>query len=149
MSGSVPLASTSRLSRARQMATCCYPHCVACFDVVRYCPTCAASFAVCAAHQDTTLQCPWPTLSGSPCLTQVPVSIDQHCRRTPLTYGLMSPMYVRPSSHGTGQPPGLHCLTGTDHSARCRAEPPVNADVRDGTGAPPCPPGAKKNTASV
>ena len=149
MSASVRFANRSPLSRTRAMATCCYPHCVACFDVVRYCPSCRASFAVCAAHQETNLRCPWPTRLGSPCLTQVPISVDQRWR-VPLTNG---PMYVRPFHQGTGQPPGLHFFTDTEHSAMSGADPPVNTNLRHehgtGTGALHRQSNAKKHTASV
>ena len=149
MSASVPFASRPPLSRTGSMATCAYPHCVACFDVVRYCPSCRASFAVCAAHQETNLRCPWPTRFGSPCLTQVPISVDQRWR-VPLTNG---PMYVRPFRQGTGQPPGLHFFRDTEHSAMSIAEPTDNTDLcrehGTGTGALHRQSNAKKHTASV
>ena len=150
MSAFVSFASRSPLILTRAMATCCYPQCVACFDVVRYCPSCQASFAVCAAHQATTLRCPWPTRLGSPCLMQVPLSMDQQRWRVPPTYG---PMYVRPFRKGTGQPPGLNFLRVTEHSAMSVSEPPHNTDLcrehGTGTGAVHRQSNAKKHTASV
>jgi hypothetical protein len=115
------------------MATCCIPRCVACYDVVRYCPRCEASFAVCSAHRYAHLQCPWPTLSGIPCLTHVPM--DRHWR-APLTYG---PMYICPPADMGEPPPGLHRVTDTEHISTTRSsegsdEPPVNTDVRDRKG---------------
>ena len=113
------------------MATCCYPRCVACYEVVRYCPRCEVSFAVCASHRYTNLQCPWPTLAGVPCLAHVP--LDQHWR-TPLTY---LPMHVSPSM---GEPPpGLHRAdierTSTTRSSE---EQQVNTDGHDRKGYRPC-----------
>ena len=127
MSGSIPATSKSFLVRAGPMATCCYRRCASVFDAVRYCPACEASFAVCVSHQGTKLQCPWLTLSGSPCLARVPICIDQQRWRAPLTCG---PMYVRPSSQGTDQPLALHLYMDPEHSAMPSAQPRVNTDVR-------------------
>ena len=110
-------------SRVRAMASCCLPRCVSCYDVVRYCPKCEAAFSVCGAHRYVHLQCPWPTLSGVPCLAIVPA--DQHWD-DPLTQG---PMYLCPRAH-MGKPPGLH-----EHVSKARrvGEPP-NTGVRGGMG---------------
>ena len=134
---------TSLFTAGRAMATCCYPRCIAVYDVVRFCPKCEASFAVCASHRHAHLQCPWPTLSGIQCLAHVPM--DRHSR-APLTHG---PMYVCLPAHA-GEPPGLHCLAGTEHVSKARrsGESP-NTEVRDGQGAPHCQPCTKKLTANV
>ena len=115
---------------ARAMATCAFPRCVACYDVVRYCPRCEASFAVCASHRYAYLQCPWPTLSGIQCLAHVPM--DRHWRE-PLTRG---PMYICPPEQDMAEPPGLHHVADTEHisPARRSQEPPVNTDARGSEG---------------
>ena len=121
----------SLLSCAGPMATCCVPRCGKGYDVVRYCPRCEASFAVCSAHHYAHLSCPWPIFAGIPCFAQVPLSMDQHWR-APLAYG---PMYICPPAH-TGEPPGLHRATDTEHisTARMSQEPPVNTDARGSGG---------------
>ena len=140
--GSIQYLDKPLHSRAA-MATCCYPRCIAVYDVVRFCPKCEASFAVCASHRHAHLQCPWPTLSGIQCLAHVPM--DRHMR-APLTHG---PMYVCLPAHA-GEPPGLHRLAETEHASKARrsGESP-NTEVRDGKGASYCQPCTKKLTAAV
>ena len=135
----------ARIFRAnRAMATCCIPRCVSCFDVVRYCPRCEASFAVCSAHRHQQLHCPWPNLCGNPCLTHIPVPVEQNWR-APLTYG---PMYLRQFAQGVGQPPpGLTDAHQYFATAWCSEEPLLSTDGSDTRGlrsGAPCPPSAKK-----
>ena len=106
------------------MASCCFPRCVACYEVVRYCPRCEAAFSVCNAHRYAHLQCPWPSLCGTPCLARVPMDSQW---RAPLTYG---PMYIRPAAESMADPPGLHRAADTEHipTARSSTEPRVHID---------------------
>ena len=86
---------------------------------------------MCAAHRYANLQCPWPTLSGIPCLAHVP--LDAHWR-APLTY---LPMYVSPSM---GEPPpGLHRADiERTSTTRSSDEQQVNTDARDRKGYQAC-----------
>ena len=87
------------------------------------------------------LQCPWPTLSGVPCLAIVPA--DQHWD-DPLTQG---PMYLSncPRAHMGKPPPGLH-----EHVSKTRrvGESP-NTGVRGGMGTSDCQPCTKKKQFAV
>ena len=104
----VRFKSTPFQPQRPQMTQCCTPRCFGRRETVRWCPSCSASFAVCAMHRDHVLRCPWPGSFMIPCSALVPPDQSWSAQ------WLCEPMYLRPQDFSAWSPekkkPTAHCI---------------------------------------